>query len=301
MLAMAAFLLLPACSGESHQSTSQVVAIVSGEELTAPMLETELTRLPEGADRRDPGVQRATVDRMITQTLFAKRAEELGLAQTPAVAREIESARKTILAGAYLKSIAGERKPSDAEISAFFEAHPELFAQRRQYVLTDVPLRSTAAEIGKYVAAFKQGQQDRESFLALLRKDGVSATAGMMTVSADQVPETLARRLASMTAGDRITYRMGDVQHFAWIEEIRPSPVPLALARSSIASFLSQKRMAEIAESNGKTMRAKAKVEYGDVGKMILAKAMPAATPPVRPGAAMENRKDQIMRGAAGL
>jgi EpsD family peptidyl-prolyl cis-trans isomerase len=301
MHVMAAFLLLAGCSGEKERNASQVVAVVGDEEITAPMLESELARLQDPASRRNPLVQKTVTERLISQTLFAQRAQALDLDQTPAVAREVESARRAVLAKAYLDSIKTGGPPAETEIAAFYRANPTLFADRRDYVLTEVAVRSDPADIQPFVEMFKSGNGDAGSLATRLQADGVAAAPTTLTIPSDRLPEPLARRLASMKAGDRITYRTGDVQHFLWVAASRPSPVPLALAHDTISGFLADKHVAAVADRAAKTMRAETQVEYGDVGKTILAGATKSGAAEAAPAPSRKIAADTVQRGAAGL
>ena len=57
------------------------------------------------------------------------------LDRDPAVLMELEAAKREILTKAYVARHLAAIKPAEAEVKAYYEQHPHLFAQRKVYNL----------------------------------------------------------------------------------------------------------------------------------------------------------------------
>ena len=294
MLVMAA---LVACS-KAEKTPSQVVASAGGTEITLSMLQTELNGLPEGVDRRDPAVQRDVLNRMVTEALFAKAAEDNKLDRKPGVDQDIAKARRAVLANAYVASLSPGRRPGNAEVEGYFAEHPELFAERRRYKLTLLPVTAAQQDVARYVSVFRDNDQ-RGELLSAMQGNGIPAALTVSTGAADQMPTALAKKLLTMKQGDRFTYREGPTQVFVWIDEVTAAPVPMAVARDSIAAYLARRARNTSAQAEAASLRSGDAVQYGDVGKRILAGTSPASTDTGKAAPASNN--DQVKRGLIGL
>lgn len=296
--------VLGGCSSEADKpASSQVVATVNGDELTSMQLDERLQAVPAGFDRRNADVQRNVLSASIDELLFKQRAIEEGLDKTPAVSRAIERARDGVLAKAYLDKIAPRTPPSEVEVSRFYTSKPYLFAQRREYDLTDVSVAGTPAETQPYVEAFKRPGTTLDSLIEMIRNNGVEVVPTSVRVTADQLPDKLALGLARQGPGDNVNYSTGNVQHFVRIDAVRPNPVPLDLARPRIAAALQNERVTALLGTEAKRLRQTAEIEYGDLGRKIqsgeLAKAAEQAPP--SPAGRPKDVNKTIGRGASGL
>src|SRR5439155_27355015 len=91
-----------------------------------------------------PRVKREIVDRLIDQQLAKQRAIQKKLDRSPDILQAIEAAKSEILARAYLQEVAAaQERPTPDEVKKYYAEHPELFAQRRLYVLEEIALAQT--------------------------------------------------------------------------------------------------------------------------------------------------------------
>jgi EpsD family peptidyl-prolyl cis-trans isomerase len=278
LLGMTALLTLTSCGQEAKKSGSQVVATVAGEELTAPMLEAALHALPVGADTRDVQIQHKISQRLIDQMIFAREARRLELDKSPVVVRRLEAAERAILASAYVERLGVGTQPTEVQITMFFEEHPHLFAARRRYTLTDLPVRGPAAQIAHHVQAFTRDDMSIEQLIVVLKESGTSVVSNSINVTGDALPDAVARRLGQMTPGMQFTYNVDGVQHFLRLEAATDSPVSLALARDAIRDHLARQDLRARAQAELKQLRREAKIQYGDFGRSII-KASSAKSP----------------------
>jgi EpsD family peptidyl-prolyl cis-trans isomerase len=266
----AAALILSGCEGaRADTPASQVVATVDGTEITATQLR-DLIETSRGA--ATPNIERAALDRLVGETLLEKRALDMDLDQSPQIARRIDAARRAILAQAYLERATGSAPaPDDAAIREFYAAHPWLFRERKRYQLTSVELRASPERVKPLKAAFAAPGASLATLLDQL--NGLDSVAVPMarTLDGDQLPDMLAREFGAMKPGDNVTWTVGDTHHFATLDGIAPSPVPLSQARERIARHLAAQRTAAAAEAEVKRLRGAAEIVPGPLGERIKA------------------------------
>src|SRR5689334_7509730 len=124
-LLLAASAAVAAACTRSDEAGS-VAARINGRELP-------VARLAEQAPERAQDAGRA-LERAIDQELLVQGAIDKKLDKDPRVAQAIDTARRQILAQAYLERVvAPVAASSRKEVHEFYERNPALFAQRRIY------------------------------------------------------------------------------------------------------------------------------------------------------------------------
>lgn len=132
-------LTLAACGGKGKEPSGQVVATVDGDEITLTELRTEL----QGANLSDPKARKAAEQRalqaIINRKIAAKAAEEQKLDKTPQFALQEERALELMRANALQERIISSvPKPTATEISQFMTKNPDIFAQRKIFVVEQI-------------------------------------------------------------------------------------------------------------------------------------------------------------------
>ena len=111
------------------------------EEITVSQINQVLAQqraLPAAQAASAAGV---ALERLIDQELALQKASDQKLDREPRVMQQIEAARREIISRAYVEKIGeGAPKPTPAEVSAYYEKHPALFANRRIYNLQEVDI-----------------------------------------------------------------------------------------------------------------------------------------------------------------
>lgn len=122
--------------------SGQIIARVSGEDVTVPEFEFEVGRRP-GVP---PSLQdNAVLENMLRRTALAQIARDRGLEQDPKYHFDLRRARDELLVDALYRRLQDETaKPSEPEIARFVEAHPWQFTDRR---VLELSRRDKAAEV----------------------------------------------------------------------------------------------------------------------------------------------------------
>lgn len=132
-LAMASVLVGCVRSG-SEGSASQLVAKVNKSEITVLQLNAALSHVPNLNPQSAELSSKQVLQQLIDEELLVQKAREAKLDRNPGVVQAIEAAKRAVLANAWLQqSTADIPKPSDQDIQAFVEQHPEYFTARRLY------------------------------------------------------------------------------------------------------------------------------------------------------------------------
>ena len=129
-----ATVILAAGCGESKDKApaSQTAAKVNGDEVTVHQINAELQRATRGAPLQGANAEAASkriLEGLIDQTLLVQQAKEAKLDRDPTVLQALESARRQILAQAYIDRQAAASPPTQDEIKAFYAKNPDLFEQ----------------------------------------------------------------------------------------------------------------------------------------------------------------------------
>jgi EpsD family peptidyl-prolyl cis-trans isomerase len=275
-------LALAACSrGNSETGASQLVAKVNKSEITVSQLNAALARVPNLNPESTKAASKQVLQQLIDQELLVQKAREAKLDRNPGVVQALESARRAVLANAWLQQAgASVAQPSDQDIQAYFDQHPEYFSARRVYDYRAIPIRTTAAQvqsIQQQVAA----TPNLDSVLSALRASGTAVVVNPVTQSSEQLPPLLRTRFAQAKDGDILSFQQANGIELIQLVDSRAEPVDMAQARPFIQKFLLEQRRKQRLEQEIASLRAAASIEYLGEFKPAVGQAPAKAGPPV--------------------
>lgn len=291
-------MLLAGCG--THTPKGQVIATADGKEITSAQLQTVLNDVPPNS--AGSANTSAVVQSLIDETLFMAEAEKAGLDRDPAVAREIDKARRAVLAKAYLRQIAPPTPVANSEIANYYAAHPMLFSDRHRYVITEVTARG-----GKGLDQFVKPlgtSLTLDQLTERLRRDGTSFSVQGGQTSSDEMPDSLAKQFAALTVGQFYSYRTGAYVHFGRIEAINSAPASLTEAHDRIAARITGARMEETTRSRLAALRGQGNVQIGELGQKLINSGVDLDSDPAEPGsrpASKAVRQRAIAHGLDGV
>jgi len=290
-------LAIAACGDGSSEkkAATQVAAKVNGGEVSVHQINFVLQRTPSIPADQVEAVRRQVLEGLIDQELAVQQAIEAKLDRTPNVMQMLEASRREILARAYLEQAGGGgAKPSAAEIRAYYNDHPDLFAKRKVYRLEEINFPGTPELVRTVKEQLARGKSSAD-VLAALRADGVAVSGGVAIKAAEQISLDLLPRLAAAKDGQPQVFEDAGKAAIVTVLATKSEPMDEAKAPSYIESYLSNKQKSDRATEAMKQLRAKAKIEYaGD-----FAGSKPAA--PVAEKAAPTASEAAINKGVAGL
>ena len=235
----------------ADRADPQLVARVNGIEISARQIRTG------GA----PSVAQA-VEKVIDRELLVQKALEAGLERDPLVKDSIDSARRQVLAQAYLERAAGAAaQPSREEVRAFYAENPALFAERRIYRMRELVV-SAPAEMIDVLRAQAARTADLDELAAWLKARNARFSAATETQPAEQLPLAFLPQLARMKSGEIAVFATPLGASVIQLIHAEDAPLGAEQAQALIEQFLAGRKRLEIAAAEVKRLRSSARIEY---------------------------------------
>ncbi len=285
-------LLAAGCSdkkdGASTDGTpaAQVAAKVNGTELTVGQVDFTLQRNP-GLDKEPSKEASLQVVRyLVDQELLAQKALGDKLDSDPKVVQALDAARRQILAEAFItRKLGTVVEPSDAEVTAYYDSHPELFANRKIYRLQEISIKAPQ-EKHEAIRAKLTASKTLNDFAEWLKAENLPIKAAEGVKSAEQLPKAMLPKLAAMPDGQAIVVNAPDGLLVIVLADSQVQPATMEQAKPAIARVLQGEARQKAVKAELDALKAAAKIEYfgefAEAGKVADA---PATTPAAAPAA----------------
>ncbi|MHB1351799.1 MAG: EpsD family peptidyl-prolyl cis-trans isomerase [Thiobacillus sp.] len=288
----------------ADKPASQVAAKVNGTELTVHQVNYALQRIPNLDKDQAKPASLQVVRNLVDQELVVQKALEDKLDRDPRVVQALDSARRQILAEAYMsRKLGTPSEPSDGQISEYFNSHPEMFAQRKIYRLQEISIKAPKE---KHDAIRKQLEASKtlNDFLAWLKAEKLPMRAGQAVKPAEQLPPAVVPKLAQMPNGQALIANAPEGLLVIVVADSQAQPVTLEQAKPAISRLLQAETRQKAAKAELASLKANAKIEYvgefADAGKdNTPAAAQPAAAKATAPAA--DPDAEAISKGVSGL
>lgn len=293
--------------GAEEKKPTQVAAKVNGTELTVSQVNYALQRIPNLDKDKSKAASLQVIRTLVDQEVLVQKAQADKLDRDPVVVQALDAARRQIMAEAYMSRALGETpEPTVAEITDYFNKHPELFTQRKIYRLQEI---SVKAPKDKLDAIRRQLTESKtlDDFAAWLKTQNLSAQTSQAAKSAEQLPLALVSKLVSMQEGRALVVNTPDGLSVILLAGAQLQPVTLEQAKSAIANLLKAEARQKAAKAELDKLKAAAKIEYvgefADAGKQDAAPAASAesAGTPTAPASPATADTDAISKGVSGL
>lgn len=297
---LALALALAGCSDRKKDKTaSQTAARVNKEDITVHQINLLLQQQRGLKNEQVDAVSKQILELLIDQELAVQRTRELKLDQEQRVVLQLEAAKREVLARAYAERI-GESaaKPAAEEISKYYDDNPSLFKDRRVYSLQELVIEAKPEQ----VVALREQVPRAKSAIELvdyLKANSLRFNGNQGVRAAEQLPADMLNKLSKMKDGELVLLPSPTGALVIVLAGSRPEPLDQARAKPGIEQFLLSDAKRKRVESDMKTQRAAASIEY--VGKFsesaasaTLASPVPA---PVAAPAASGMNADDISKG----
>src|SRR3954468_8849040 len=190
---------------------------------------------------------RQALEQVIDRELLVQKALEAGLDRDPMVAQSLESARRQILAQAWLERRSARGAPArPEEVRAFYSENPALFGERRIYRLRELAVTAPAELVdvlrGEVLAA-----RDVEDVAAWLRVRQASFHPGSSVQPAEQLPLSYLPRLAQMKEGEIVVFDAPSGATVVQLVQAQEAPLSEREAAPLIEQFLAGRKRLEMA------------------------------------------------------
>jgi len=202
------------------------------------------------------------LEHVIDRELLVQKALEAGLERDPMVAQALESARRQILAQAWLeRRAAGGATARPEDIRAFYNDNPALFGERRIYRLRELSV-TASAELVDVLRGDVLAAKDLEEVAAWLRQRNASFRAGSSVQPAEQLPLSYLPRLAQMKEGEIAVFNAPSGATVVQLVQAQDAPLSEREAAPLIEQFLAGRKRLEMAAAEVRRLREVARIEY---------------------------------------
>lgn len=257
-----ALALMSGCGKENGGENLKPAAVVNGRIIAVEQVEAELEKLGQVPAEQSQVLANRILRNAIDQELLAQQAVEAKLDGQAEVQMKIAAARRRILADAQIAAMTKNiAEPAEAEIRAYFDGHPELFAKRRVFKLQELLATVPQESLDQVRAMAQQAKSPRELAAALSAK-GIQVGGRELVKPAEDLPADLLKQLSGLKAGQSLTVLNGTKLDIVTMVGSEERPVSFDQASPMIARYLANNRKRDQAETELGKLRAQAKIEY---------------------------------------
>ena len=256
-------LTLVACNA-GQPGVSQVAIKVNGDEISVHQVDmvVQARAAAVAANATASTVAQSTLAALVDQELAAQAARQQGLDRDPQVIQRMEAAKRSVLAQAYQERVGARAvDPSSDEIDRYFDAHPELFAQRRLYQLQETTVGVAADRFDALKLAL-DGAPSPARVQEILARERLKSSLRHLSVSAEDLPLGVLPRLAQLKDGESVTLPRDGGARVLTLLGSQAAPMGRDGAQRLIAQYLANERKRELIGQSIKALRDDAKVEY---------------------------------------
>jgi EpsD family peptidyl-prolyl cis-trans isomerase len=291
-----ALLLISSCSDNDKPAATQIVAKVNDDEISVHQLNNSMAQMPLIAPENLASVRLDLVGKLVNEQLAVQQALLLKLDRSSEVMMQIEAARREILTKAYLKQVVSALpKPSAEDTKKFYDAHPELFAERRIYNLQQITIPTPhppLADIQKLTA-----DKTMTDIVTSLKQNKILFTAGAATRAAEQIPLTTLSALAKSQDGQINIIESPQSITIVRVEASQLAPLSEELALQRIPQYLMNDQAKAAVNDKLAQLKSTSKIvymnEFSDAAKSVATLPAPANKP--------TQINDSVERGIAGI
>lgn len=260
LLAATLSLLLVAC-GEKPATTAAAMK-VNGEVISTAEIEAKLQSYAHLPVEQKQSVTDTILTSYADMELLRQAALKDKLDHDAALRARLAGTTRLILANAYIeKTMAAVTKPAAAEIKAYYDKHPDRFAQRKRYELREMVILGSPATLAEADAKATE-VNDLGKLGAWLLQKKISHNEQPLSITSEKVLESVLEKLRATRGGEIIKLPGKDKMTVLLVSKVEPQPLSLAQATDMIANQLYEERQGAATKNMMKTLREKAKIEY---------------------------------------
>lgn len=257
--------ILVGCGGEKSdkKQDTQVAANVNGEEVTVHQLNQALGQLRvKVTQENQQEIKLKALDHLVDQTLVLQAAKQAELDRSPEILSALEAAKRKVLVDAYVqRTLQGVGKPTSQEIEAYYNEHPQIFADRKMFVYTQLTMLVEKEALESLVTELK-AIKTLEELLPILHEKGISYKEVVAANLTEKLPPPLRAPLNALKVGDIGYLKMSDGLLVIELQQALAQSVTLEQATPAIRRQLYSQKQKEAAEKLVESLKENAQVEY---------------------------------------
>ena len=297
------FILFGCGQKDSTKVASQVAAQVGDEEISINQINQILSRTPTAPKTPEASLalSKEILEKLIDQELAVQQAIEQKIHRTPEIVSQLETARREILARAYMQKVAGNLlKPTPLETKNYYLENPQLFSERRIFKIQEIIVPNSPG-VTDQLKIFASTGNSIQVASAWLTQQNNKFESGSATRAAEQIPLDMLARIQSLKDGQSLVVEGPVSSTLLRVDASERRAVNEATALPMIDQFLTNKRAGETIIANLKKLRSETKISY--VGGFYSSETdKPTATATtVKPTELTTSNKSNIDKGMSGL
>lgn len=274
--------LVAACdSQDAGKNTQDWAARVNAGGVTSRQIDFELAQNPKLRQADPDAVGKLVVRQLAQQELLAQKATEAKLDKDATVALALDSARRRVLAQAYLeKAAATVPAPTTQEAETLHKDYLELFEDRRVFQFDELIATAKNLDIKELErrAATKPPLMEIAKWLQSLN---TGLQGGRIAKSSEQIPLDKVKSIHQMHVGDIVLTPTGkDRISIAQLVAVQPQPISADKINLAAQQYLLANRRQTFLLGEVKKLVENAKIEYlGNFAELNAHKAEPVELP----------------------
>lgn len=269
--------LLAACGRDKAPAADgQVVALVNEDEISIHQVQAVLQRQPALSGQLGQAAGEKVLQGLIEQELAAQAARAQKLDNSPKVLQAMALAKREILAREYQDRLADKAvPPNTGDIDRYYDDHPELFKERRQYTIQEMAVKVSPADAPAWRDRIKATSSLAE-VNELVRASGLPATSRDMVEWAENLPLGLLKQFSTLEPGHSLVLERPEGLVIGTLVRTEPGPVNRRDAAQAIQSVLTNQGRREAVAKGMESLRQAAKIQL--LGQFAKAASAPTGT-----------------------
>ena len=244
--------ILTACS-----DSEGVAAHVNHEPITITQVDWLLEQRGIDSTLASKDQRRAALDELVEQELFAQEADRNAISDQVA----IQYAEKNRLARAYAQTLLDSMgDPGPQVVATYYNAHPALFAERRQYQLQQVAIDGPE-ELTEQIDQTLESMGSLNELLTWLKERALPYQVGASIKSADELPMDMIDYLQTAVEGEVIKIPRENGIDILQVVSIEDASLSLEDASADIRKYLRNRGTEAFLKQAAAQLRANARIE----------------------------------------
>jgi len=264
-VAISVLAALTACGDDKNKGgkAGQSIVSVNDEEITVHQVNSALQRTQIDPKQKDQAAKQI-VKSLIDQEILVQAAMNDKLDRNPQVMTAIEESKQQILAKAYLQSkLANITKPTDSEITAYHDQHPNIFSNRKLYAMEEVTFTIDQEKL-RPLEELSNTAKTTEEVIAWLTENQIKFSIGKKVHAAESLPMKLLDKMSAMQVNELIFVNGPGQVVVGKLLETRTQPIPLADAKPLIERAIMNEKQQQAAQAEMERLTKSAKIVYLD-------------------------------------
>lgn len=241
------------------KASGQTVAVVNNQEITTSELNAALANDP-AAGSGTTQVRQAELQKLIDQTLLVQQAKADGIDKSPEYLNRLRLTTDELLINMLLsRKMNTFQLPSASEISNFETSHPQMFANREVWTVSQImyPIPKNKAVIDKLAAS-----KSLDQIAQILTSSGIQFKRNTRKFDTAIFPDSIFGQLAHLAAGMPFIAPGPTTAVANVITDRQPNPTPADQAQALAANAMRRDQMGKLIQDRVKSLRQTAKIEY---------------------------------------